>query len=133
MDRRETTFSEKVTSDPDLALIKSQRSFKMIIKCILSVSLENVRYYSQQFSELPPLAGYITQKGPYVNNKEGASHQIITLYEFERSKLKEAWKNILKQMDSFCGIPGFTLSAHILEKAQELNHPMELDKKQMPV
>ena len=85
----------------------------MIIKCILSLPLESIQGYAEQFSELSSLPEYIIRKGPYANNKEGAFHQIIILYEFERSKLKEAWKNIVNQMDSLCSVPGFTISAHI--------------------
>lgn len=97
-----------------------QRRFKVVIKCTLSFSLETIKYYAGQFSELPPLSEDINKKGPYVNNKEGAAHQMIILYKFDRSKLREAWTNILKQIDSLRDIPGFTLSAHILEKGREV-------------
>lgn len=97
-----------------------QRRFKVVIKCTLSVSLKTIKYYARQFSELPPLPEYINKKGPYVNNKEGAAHQMIILYKFDRSKLREAWTNILKQIDSLHGVPGFALSAHMLEKGREV-------------
>jgi hypothetical protein len=45
---------------------------------------------------------------------------MIILYKFDRSKLREAWTNILKQIDSLRDIPRFTLSAHILEKGREV-------------
>ena len=92
----------------------------MIIKCTLSVSLESIKYYAKQFSQLPPLPEHITKKGPYVNNNEGAAHQIIILYEFDRSKLREAWTNILKQIDSLHGVPGLAISAHILEAGKKV-------------
>ncbi|MDH4264691.1 MAG: hypothetical protein OEW45_03545 [Deltaproteobacteria bacterium] len=91
----------------------------MVIKCTLSFSLESIKYYAGQFSDLPPLPEYITKKGPYVNNKEGAAHQMIILYKFDRSKSGEAWTNILKQIDFLRGVPGFALSAHIVEKGWE--------------
>jgi len=87
---------------------------QMVIKCILSVDVESIKYYAQHFSQIPALPEHINKKGPYVNNEEGASHQLVILYEFERSKLKEAWKYILRQIDSLRRVPGFTLSAHIL-------------------
>ena len=102
--------------------ILQQRRFKVVIKCTLSFSLESIKYYATQFSELPPLPEYIIKKGPYVNNKEGADQQIIILYKFERSKLREAWTNILQQMDSLHGVPKFALSAHVLEKGREVKH-----------
>ena len=89
----------------------------MIIKCTLSVAPENIGYCARQLSQLPPLPEHITKKGPYVNNNEEA-HQIIILYEFDRSKLKETWTNILRQTDSLHGVPGLAISAHISE-AQE--------------
>jgi len=92
----------------------------MVIKCILSVDIESIKYYAKHFSQLPPLPEHITKKGPYVNNKEGAAHQIIILYEFDRSKIREAWTNILKQMDSLLGAPGLAISAHILEAGKEV-------------
>lgn len=92
----------------------------MVIKCALSVSLESIKYYARQFSELPPLPDYINKKGPYVNNKEGAAHQIITIYEFDISKFTEAWECISKELDVFRCIPGFTLSVHVSKKAREV-------------
>ena len=56
---------------------------------------------------------YIIKTGPYVNNKGGGVHQIIILYKFDKSKFAEAWENISKQLGSFGGLPGFTVSAHI--------------------
>lgn len=94
----------------------------MVIKCTLSFSLKGIQYYSSQFSELPPLPEYMTKNGPYVNNKEGTDQKIIILYKFDRSKLREAWTTILKQMDSLHGIPKFTFSAHVLGKGQELRN-----------
>lgn len=60
------------------------------------------------------------KKGPYVNNKEGAAHQIITIYEFDISKITEAWECISKQLDAFRSIPGCALSVHILQKGREV-------------
>ena len=92
----------------------------MIIKCTLSVSLESIKYYGRQFSDSPPLPEYISKKGPYINNKKGAVHQIITIYEFDLSKYTEAWDCISKQLDAFPSIPGVTFSAHILKRGREV-------------
>lgn len=101
----------------------------MVIKCTFLVSRERIRDYPRQFSGLPPLPEYIIKKGPYVNNREGAVHQVIILYKFDKSKFAEAWENISKQLDFLRGLPGFTLSAHTygprpyhltLEKGEEI-------------
>ena len=98
----------------------------MVIKCILSGSMESITYSAKQYRELPALPEHIAKKGPYVNNDEGADHQIIISYEFDRSRLKEAWENILKQMDSFHGIAGLNISFHIFEKTRKVNPSIEL-------
>ncbi len=85
----------------------------MIIKCALSVPAESIKYYAQQFSELSPLPEYISKKGPYINDKEGAAHQIITIFHFNESKLGETQEFISKHLDFLQGLPGFSLSARI--------------------
>jgi len=92
----------------------------MLIKCSFLVSRESVRDYFRQFSELPQLPEYIMKKGPYVNNKEGGAHQIISIYEFDVMKFTEAWDCISKQLEAFRRIPGFTLSGRILKKSREV-------------
>ena len=102
----------------------------MVIKCALSVPAESIKDYARQFSELPPLPEYISKKGPYVNNKEGAAHQIITLYHLNKSKLMEAQEVIFKHLGSLRSLPGIILSAHtygprpyhlILEKGGQMS------------
>ena len=84
----------------------------MVIKCTFSIPLESTRDYARQLVELPPLPEYINKRGPYIKGNGGAGNQIITIYEFDQSKLSEAWENISKQVDAFRRIPGFNLSAH---------------------
>jgi hypothetical protein len=43
----------------------------MVIKCILSGSMESVTYSGKQCWELPALPEHIAKKGPWVNNGEG--------------------------------------------------------------
>jgi hypothetical protein len=38
--------------------------------------------------------------------------RIITIYEFDRAKLEDAWEIISGQLNAFHDIPGFTSSAH---------------------
>ena len=98
----------------------------MVIKCILSGSMESITYSAKQYRELPALPEHIAKKGPYVNNDEGADHQIIISYEFDRSRLKEAWESVLKQMDSLQGVAGLNISFHISEKTRKVNQSREL-------
>jgi hypothetical protein len=103
----------------------------MVIKCTLSISGESIRDCAKQFKKLPPLPKCITKRSVYVNNKEEAAHQIIILYDFDKSQFEEVREHISNQLRHLLGLPGFTLSAHIygphpchltLEKGRELKH-----------
>ena len=92
----------------------------MVIRCSFLASLESIKYYGGQLSELPSLPEYIVKKGPYVNGQEGQAYQIITIYEFDVMKFTEAWDCISKQLEAFRRIPGFTLSVRTLKKSREV-------------
>jgi hypothetical protein len=87
----------------------------MVIKCTLSGSTERIKYSVTRCSKLPPLPGYISKRGPYVKNGKRSTHKIIILYEFDRARLKEAWKTVSREMDTWHTIAGLDISAHILE------------------
>ena len=108
----------------------------MLIKCSFLLPRESVRDYLKQFSDSPPLPEYIIKKGPYINNRKGAFHQIIILYKFDKSKFEVARECISQQLGSLRGLPGFTLSAHIygpspyhltLEKNEEIKEFPDLN------
>ena len=84
----------------------------MVIKCTLSVCLKNIGGYARKLSELPPLPGYIIRRGPFVSDGVGGDDRVITIYEFDKSRLADAWQIISDQLDVFQDIPGFTFSAH---------------------
>jgi len=98
-----------------------------MIRCSFSVPLERIRDYAREVSELSYLPEYITKRGPYIKDAAGAGSKIIITYDFEKSRLVEAWEAISKQFDRFRGLPGFALSAHILEKSKEVKrYPLNL-------
>lgn len=100
----------------------------MVIRCTFSVPLERIRDYTREVSELSSLPAYITKRGPYIKNAAGTGSKIIIIYEFEKSKTLEVWEIISKQLDTFRGIPGFDLSAHVLEKGKEVKrYPLSLE------
>jgi len=100
----------------------------MLIRCTFSVPLERIGDYAGGLPELSSLPAYITKRGPYIKDAAGAGSKIIIIYEFEKSKVFEVWEMISKQLDTFRGIPGFALSAHILEKGKEVkNYPINLE------
>jgi hypothetical protein len=110
-----------------------RRDFKMVIRCIISGSMESIKYSAKKCRELPSLPGHIARKGPYVKNEEEGDHQIVISYEFDRSRLKEAWENVLRQMDSFHGVAGLNISIHLSEKTRKVNQSRELHEASAPV
>ena len=102
----------------------------MVIKFTLPVPLEEIWPYIKKILELPPLPEYITKRGPFINNGEGDKNRIITLYDFDESRLIEAWDIIFKQVRIFRDLPGFTFSAHrrfCFEKMKDVQ-PIRLKK-----
>jgi len=93
----------------------------VIIKCAFSTPLEGIREHARKVIGLSPMPAYITKRGPYIKENGGAGDQIIIIYEFDKSKLSEAWEIISKQLDALRGVPGFTLSAHLLAKRERAN------------
>ena len=100
----------------------------MLIKCTFSVPWERIRDYAGEVSGPSSLPACITKRGPYIEDAAGAGSKIIIIYEFEKSKVAEVWETISKQLDIFRGIPGFALSAQILEKGKEAKrYPLNLE------
>ena len=83
----------------------------MIVKCIVSISLKNIGVYAGKLCELPPLPEYITRRGPFIHEGAGDDDRIITIYEFDNSRLAEAWEIISNHFDVFRDIPDFTFFA----------------------
>ena len=104
----------------------------MIIKCILSGSMESIIDSAKQYGELPALPEHISKNGPYVDHDQGADHQIIISYEFDRSRLREAWEKVLKEMDSLQMGAGVHIAFHIFEKTPKANPSKELPKGSAP-
>ncbi len=88
----------------------------MIIISLTSYPTESVKEIGKHFVELPPLADYITMKGPYISSTVEEGIKGITIYEFDESRYPEAIKYIGERIATLFGIPGFTYSLkHWLE------------------
>jgi hypothetical protein len=66
--------------------------------------------------ELPPLAAYITMKGPYISSDVGEGIKGITIYEFDESRYAEAMNYLGERVASLFGVPGFTYSLKMTEQ-----------------
>ena len=97
----------------------------MIIECSFSIPLKAIGDYNRQAKNLPPLPTYITKRGPYIDETQGMANRITTVYEFDKSRLAEAWKNISTHLDAFRAVRGFSLSAQVIN--------MERNAKQIQV
>ena len=84
-----------------------------------SIPLENIKEYARKVIELPPLPEFIVKRGPYIHDVV----KIMVVYEFDKSKIEEAWEIISQHLDAFISIPGFTLHSHILEKGKGIEGP----------
>ena len=88
----------------------------MIIISLTSYPTESVNDMCKRFMELPPLADYITMKGPYISSDLGEGIKGITIYEFDESRYPEAVQYLGERMATLFGVPGFTYSLeHWLE------------------
>ena len=104
----------------------------MMIRCTFSVPFEKIKDYAKEFSKVSSLPEYITKRGPFIKEDAGGSSKIIISYDFEKARFIEAWEVISKQFDSFHGLPGFALSAHILEKSKEVTrYPLDLESRHL--
>jgi len=88
------------------------RRFRMVIKCTLLVPLKNSLHYVKKISELPPSLENITQRGPFIKKDARDKNRIIMLFEFDESRSAEAWEIVLKHLNVFRDIPGFSFLAH---------------------
>lgn len=91
----------------------------MTIRCSFSIPFKAIGEYNRFAKCLPPLPGFIVKRGPYIDENKGAASQITTVFEFDKSLLAEAWKNISAQLDLFRAIPGFSLSAQVTDRKGE--------------
>ena len=90
----------------------------MVLQYTFSIPAQGVPEYIRNAHELPPLPGYIRQRGPFLRNTAGSENQVITVYEFEKPKFPEALKKITGQLDAFRAIPGVIFSVHVLSFPQ---------------
>lgn len=90
----------------------------MVIIAVLSYPTESAKEILKRFLELPPIPAYITTKGPYGINEVGGI-KVIAIYEFDKSKLSEAYEAIAARSTKYYGVPGVTYSHNIWLEAKE--------------
>ena len=91
----------------------------MVIIANMSYPTESAGEMPKRFMEQPPLPAYITMKGPYGIFEVGAGIKLIVIYEFDKSKLSEAYEAIAARCTKYLGVPGLTYSTNIWLEAKE--------------
>ena len=71
------------------------------------------------FLKSPPFPAYITMKGPYVSFEVGVGIKIISIYEFDQTKMKEALEVVSNRYIDYLGVPGFTYSIEMWQEPVE--------------
>ena len=91
----------------------------MIILGTLSFPPSSGKEVGKAFLQLPPLPDYITMRGPYVHGVKGEGVQSTVIYEFDKSKMAEAFEHVSNRYAPYFDIAGFTYSINVCLEAQE--------------
>ena len=82
----------------------------MVIIGTMAFPPESEKEMAERFSNAAPVPSFMTLRGPYVNSEVGVGNKIISIYEFDQSRIKEAYEFVLTRYSKYVGIPGFTYS-----------------------
>jgi hypothetical protein len=82
----------------------------MVIVGMMSFPPESVKEMSERFMTSPPVPSFMVMKGPYINSDLGSGFKAMILYEFDKSKMREAGEVVINRYSKFIGVPGFTFS-----------------------
>jgi hypothetical protein len=85
----------------------------MVIIGMMSYPPESAEELSSRFLASPPIPAFMIMRGPYLNSEVGVGIKTIILYEFEKSKIREAYAVVLDRYAKFIGVPGFTFSVQL--------------------
>ncbi len=91
----------------------------MVIIVNVSYPLESSKETAKRFAELPPVPSYITLKGPYSSSEIGVGIKALAVYEFDQSKMREAFEFVNSRLAKYFGVPGYTFSSGFWLEAKE--------------
>ena len=86
----------------------------MVIMSIVSYLPENFKDAYKRFKDQPSPPPFVTIKGPYMKSEASSGLKGYVFYEFEQSKMREAYEFVVTRMGKFVGVPGFTYSIDVL-------------------
>ena len=91
----------------------------MVTIGMLSFPAESAKEVGKRFQGIPALPQYITRKGPYVGSEVGVGIKVISIWEYDPSKMAEATLFLGNYYANFFGVPGFSYSIGPWNEVQE--------------
>ena len=82
----------------------------MVIIGMMAFPPESEKEMAERFAKALPVPPFMTLRGPYVNSEIGVGNKIISVYEFDQSKVKEAYEFVITRYSKYVGIRGLTYS-----------------------
>ena len=86
----------------------------MVIMSTVSYLPETFKETFKRFKDLSSPPSFVTMKGPYMKTEAGSGLKGYVIYEFDQSKMREAYEFVATRMGKFVGVSGFTYSIDVL-------------------
>ncbi|MFC1886775.1 hypothetical protein ACFLZM_06945 [Thermodesulfobacteriota bacterium] len=85
----------------------------MVIIAFLSYPPESRDEMAKRMPTAPALPDHMKMKGPYgySNGKEGV--RVTAMYEFDESKMAEAYRAVVARLQTYIGVTGYTFELHV--------------------
>ena len=77
----------------------------MVIIGMISFPTESSKEMGKRFMEIP---AFINKRGPYFNSELGVGIKCISIFEFEPSKMAEAFEFVNDYYAIYIGVPGYS-------------------------
>jgi hypothetical protein len=87
----------------------------------------SAREVGKIFTKQPPLSEYMTVRGPYIASAEGEGFQSTNIYEFDPSRMAEAFEALSNRYAAYHDVPGLTYSVRVCLEAPEALKMVGLD------
>lgn len=111
--------------------VPPKKRVRMIILTTIFFSEENVCETKRHIKEFPPVPDYINMMGPYIKSvKLGGDIQVVSLFEFDESRLAEAREFISDRMMAYHKLINMTYSVDLWFDAGDTAKMIGLEERQ---
>jgi hypothetical protein len=85
----------------------------MVIIGFLSFPAESRDEMAKRFPTAPAIPDHMKMNGPYgyATGKEGI--RVTAIYEFDESKMAEAYKAVVARLQTYIGVSGYSYELHV--------------------